>query len=128
MQSVKIPGTEILLSGEKYIMPSLPIKAFTKGDASQKLQKLGKDMADMKEKGLGAITSESWSNLISLVTTALNRNYPNVTDEQVEDGLDDIMVLMGLMENLVSQSKEYKENVAKERKNAVERLMEKQAN
>jgi len=121
---VKVKGVEIELNGQKYILPPLPIKAFSKGDASAKLKKINDDMRNINDDGLGAITAESWSNLVELVVTALRRNYPDIEAEEVENGFEDVTALMGVMQNLVSQSTEFKDKVELERKNATEKFLE----
>jgi len=121
---VKVKGIEIELNDQKYILPPLPIKAFSKGDASAKLKKINDDMRNINDDGLGAITAESWGNLVELVVTALRRNYPDITAEEVENGFEDVTALMGVMQNLVSQSAEFKDKVEAERKNATEKFLE----
>jgi len=123
MNTVKVKGIEIELLGEKYVLPPLPIRAFSKGEASAKLKKINDDMQNINKDGLGAITAESWCNLVDLVTTALQRNYPAITAEEVENGFTDVEALMGVMQNLVSQSDTFKARVEQERKNVTEKFL-----
>jgi hypothetical protein len=123
METVKVKGQKILLDGKEYILPPLPIKAWSKGDASEKIKKINTDLQNMKTDGLGAVSKESWSNLVDLITTALKRNYPDITEEIVEDGTEDIMALMGMMEYLISQSEDFKSKAGAARKNEMEKFL-----
>lgn len=122
MEEVKFRGVEIELAGKKYVMPPLPIKAFSKENASEKLQKIAEDVKKMGQNGWGAITADSWNALVELVTMALRRNYPDITPEDVEDGIEDAVTLMGLMEDLISQNDKYKQQMAEQRKNILKQL------
>jgi hypothetical protein len=127
-QTVKFNGTEITLGGESYILPPLPIKAFSKGDASAKIQRIQKEFMQMNENNTFAVLQESVSDLVSLVTMALGRNYPQIDEDVVEDGCEDIMTLFSLFQYLISQSEEMKQRIEAAQKNALKAFVEAKAN
>jgi hypothetical protein len=127
-KNVKFNGTEITLSGEVYVLPPLPIKAFSKGDASAKIQRIQKEFMQMNQDNTFAVSAESVSDLVSLVTLALQRNYPGVDESVVEDGCEDIMTLFSLFQYLISQSEEMKQRIEAAQKNALKAFVEAKAN
>lgn len=120
METPKFKGVEIELAGEKYIMPPLPIKAFSKGDASAKLKLINDDVKKMQSGELD-FSQEAVSGLVSLVTVALQRNYPGLDESAVEDGVEDIMVLFKYIQPLISQSDDVKKKMDEVRKNVTTR-------
>ena len=120
METPKFKGVEIELAGEKYIMPPLPIKAFSKGDASAKLKLINDDVKKMQSGELD-FSQEAVSGLVSLVTVALQRNYPGIDESAVEDGVEDIMALFKYIQPLISQSDDVKKKMDEVRKNAATR-------
>jgi hypothetical protein len=68
------------------------------------------------------------SDLVSLVTLALQRNYPGVDESVVEDGCEDIMTLFSLFQYLISQSEEMKQRIEAAQKNALKAFVEAKAN
>ena len=116
-------GVEIELAGTKYILPPLPIKAFSKGDATTKIQRIQADFKKMQGDDF-AISSESINDLVSLVTMALQRNYPGIPEDDVENGCEDIMTLFGLFQFLISQSNEMQNRIAEAQKNALREFVE----
>ena len=123
-KTVKFNGTEINLGGESYILPPLPIKAFSKGDASAKIQRIQKEFSQMDQENTFAMSQESVSDLVSLVTMALQRNYPGVDESVVEDGCEDIMTLFSLFQFLISQSEGMKRRIEEAQKNALRAFVE----
>ena len=124
-QNVKFKGVDIELGGETYVLPPLPIKAFSKGDASAKIQRIQQEFMKMNEDNAFAVSQESVSDLVSLVTMALGRNYPQIDEDVVEDGCEDIMTLFSLFQYLISQSEEMNKRIAEAQKNALRALVEK---
>jgi hypothetical protein len=120
METPKFKGVEIELAGEKYIMPPLPIKAFSKGDASAKLKLINDDVKKMQSGELD-FSQEAVSGLVSLVTVALQRNYPGLDESAVEDGVEDIMALFKYIQPLISQSDDVKKKMDEVRKNVTTR-------
>lgn len=120
METPKFKGVEIELAGEKYIMPPLPIKAFSKGDASAKLKLINDDVKKMQSGELD-FSQEAVSGLVSLVTVALQRNYPGIDESAVEDGVEDIMALFKYIQPLISQSDDVKKKMDEVRKNVTTR-------
>jgi hypothetical protein len=124
-QNVKFNGVDIVLGGETYVLPPLPIKAFSKGDASAKIQRIQKEFVQMNEDNTFAVSQESVSDLVDLVVMALARNYPQIDENIVEDGCEDIMTLFSLFQYLISQSEEMNKRIAEAQKNALRALVEK---
>jgi hypothetical protein len=123
-KNVKFNGTEITLNGEVYVLPPLPIKAFSKGDASAKIQRIQKEFMQMNQDNTFAVSQESVSDLVSLVTMALQRNYPGVDESVVEDGCEDIMILFSLFQFLISQNENMKRRIEEAQKNALRAFVE----
>lgn len=74
-EQVKHQGTPVSMGGKNWIVPPLNLRA---------LRELRPKLAIM-----GDVTNEeSVSALIEVVRTALARNYPEITTEQVEDMID----------------------------------------
>lgn len=124
-QNVKFNGVEITLGGETYVLPPLPIKAFSKGDASAKIQRIQKEFVQMNDENTFAVSQESVSDLVDLVVMALARNYPQIDENIVEDGCEDIMTLFSLFQYLISQSEEMNKRIAEAQKNALRAFVEK---
>lgn len=116
--NVKFKGIEIELYSEKYQMPALSPYAFAKAGASEKFAKIQKEALEAQQtNNIGALSSESYMTLIELVTLALNRNYPTLTQDMVGEGLADSGILMTLMQDLISQDKRLKEQMVEHVKN-----------
>lgn len=124
-QNVKFNGVEIVLGGETYILPPLPIKAFSKGDASAKIQRIQNEFMKMNEEQSFAVSQESVADLVSLVTMALQRNYPGVDEDIVEDGCEDITTLFSFFQYLISQNAEMTKRIEEAQKNALRAFVEK---
>mgnify|MGYP003513932088 FL=1 len=124
-QSVKFNGVDIVLGGETYVLPPLPIKAFSKGDASAKIQRIQKEFVQMNDENTFAVSQESVSDLVDLVVMALARNYPQIDASIVEEGCEDIMFLFSLFQYLISQSEEMNKRIAEAQKNALRAFVEK---
>jgi hypothetical protein len=127
-QSVKFNGVDIVLGGETYVLPPLPIKAFSKGDASAKIQRIQGEFMKMKDEGTVIASQESVSDLVSLVTMALGRNYPQIDEDVVEDGCEDIMTLFSMFQYLISQSDELKKYMEEAQKNELRAFVEAKEN
>lgn len=124
-QNVKFNGVEIELGGDIYVLPPLPIKAFSKGDASAKIQRIQKEFVQMNDENTFAVSQESVSDLVDLVVMALARNYPQIDASIVEEGCKDIMFLFSLFQYLISQSEEMSKRIAEAQKNALRAFVEK---
>lgn len=118
-------GHEIILSGKEYILPPLPIKAYSKGDATERLKKIQEEGKSLKEDGITAFSKESINSLVSLTTTALQRNYPEITEEDVEDGFSDLMSLFECFQYLLSQDKVVQQKMKEAQKNVLAELAKK---
>ena len=124
-QNVKFNGVEITLGGETYVLPPLPIKAFSKGDASAKIQRIQQEFMKMNEEQTFAVSQESVADLVSLVTMALARNYPQIDDSVVEEGCEDITTLFSFFQYLISQNEEMTKRIEEAQKNALRAFVEK---
>jgi Flp pilus assembly CpaF family ATPase len=124
-QNVKFNGIEIELGGETYILPPLPIKAYSKGDASAKIQHIQNEFEEMAKDSRVVASQEATAELVTLVTMALARNYPQIDENLVEEGCADIMVLFSFFQYLISQSDEMKARIEEARKNELRAFVEK---
>jgi hypothetical protein len=75
-----IPGVEIELAGEKYVLPPLTAGQLRKGVLDKMREN---DSLIEQGKYYEAISVKN-----SIIAEALRRNYPHFTDEDVEDMLD----------------------------------------
>lgn len=122
-----VKGVDIELNGKTFVLPPLPIKAFSKFDALEKINAIQTDFEKMQgSSNLGALSKETIINLVSLVGMALRRNYPDLTDDEVEDGLDDITSLFNMFQYLISQNIEVKKKMEEARKNALREFVTKE--
>ena len=123
-QNVKFNGVEIVLGGETYVLPPLPIKAFSKGDASAKIARIQSEFMKMNEEQSFSVSQESVADLVSLVTMALARNYPQIDEDIVEDGCEDITTLFSFFQYLISQNAEMTKRIEEAQKNALRAFVE----
>lgn len=121
----KFQGVDIVLDGETYVLPPLPIKAFSKGNASEKIKRIQDEFREMEKSGGVTISQEGIADLVSLVTLALQRNYPALTEEIIEDGCADVITLFGMFQYLIAQNDIMKAGMEKARKNALRAFVEK---
>lgn len=120
----KFSGVDIVLNGETYVLPPLPIKAYSKGNATEKIQRILKDV----NSGNGSImplTQESVVDLVELITLALQRNYPAIDENLVEDGCSDIITLLNMFQYLIAQNNVMEKQIEEARKNGLKELVEK---
>jgi hypothetical protein len=82
----------------------------------------------MKDEGTVIASQESVSDLVSLVTMALGRNYPQIDEDVVEDGCEDIMTLFSMFQYLISQSDELKKYMEEAQKNELRAFVEAKEN
>ena len=129
MTTTKAPnvqGVEIQLNGTTYVLPPLPIKAYSKFGALKKINAIQSDLIKMNKDGnIGDISQQTICDLVALIGMALRRNYPDLTDDEVEDGLDDIVTLFGLFNFIISQNNSVKRDMEQARKNALKELAQK---
>lgn len=121
----KFQGVDIVLDGETYALPPLPIKAFSKGNASEKIKRIQDEFKAMEQAQGMTISQEGIADLVSLVTLALQRNYPALTEDVVEDGCEDIVTLFGMFQYLIAQNDIMKAQMENARKNALREFVEK---
>lgn len=81
-----IPGAPLPLGAKVYVCPAMNIK----------LMRMFKDQLKLVSEGMAAATSETADGkvqeylgaLVAVTTAALVRNYPDITEEIVEEGID----------------------------------------
>lgn len=78
----------------------------------------------MNDKQTLTISQESVADLVSLVTMALSRNYPQIDEDVVMDGCEDIMTLFSLFQYLISQNDEMTKRIEEAQKNALRAFVE----
>jgi hypothetical protein len=74
----KFEGVEVTIAGKKYIMPPLTLKQVRMNQ--ENLKKLNSATVATDEESLGAA--------IQIIQTAMARNYPDITTDQLEDMID----------------------------------------
>jgi hypothetical protein len=72
-------GVEVYMGGKVWVIPGLSVKQFRLYKGT---------LAELGEIGDRLGATETFDKVIPIVTAALQRNYPDVTDEQVEEMLD----------------------------------------
>ena len=77
MQKLRFPGVPVFLNGQNYYIPSLSLRDFR---ANYEL--LSKGMPE------GATAAEVQERYNPIILLAVQRNYPDVTLEQLGDWLD----------------------------------------
>lgn len=80
-QQPKIDGVPIKLSGVTYVVPPLNFKLL-------KRHKADIDAITAGAAAAGGLDTETADRMVAVVHAALSRNYPDITIETVEDGLD----------------------------------------
>ena len=126
----KFKGVIIDIGGVEYTLPPLSIRAFSKEDAGAKIKQIQKAFTGVQADGAdpditAMMDSEVVEDLIMLVTSALRRNYPDIDEDVVADGISDIMTLFNLFQYLVSQNDEVMKKMEEARKNGLREFVEK---
>ena len=126
----KFKGVIIDIGGDEYTLPPLSIRAFSKEDAGAKIKQIQKAFVGVQADGAdpditAMMDSEVVEDLITLVTSALRRNYPDIDEDVVADGISDIMTLFNLFQYLVSQNDEVMKKMEEARKNGLREFVEK---
>ena len=111
-------GTEIKMGAKIYVLPTLGGKAYRVGKAFEKLKKVEEVMSEQQKTQTIHMDSETIGIMYELVHMALQRNYSEITVDEVEDGLD-LDGVMKCFPLLVSQdSEKIKQGLAELAKNA----------
>jgi hypothetical protein len=76
--TIKFEGVKLTLGQQDYIVPALTIK---------QMRALAPDLAALKGIG-GDPAPEEIDSMLHIVQTAISRNYPDITVEQLEDVID----------------------------------------
>lgn len=138
-ETVNFTGVPVTIFNKEYIMPALSPFAYAKCKAGEKLSAIQKELISVQSEaskmaaelekevpdiskvdhGKLAFSDESYVSMIELVTLALKRNYPEITEDEVGNGIADGMTLMGLANHLVSQDEKLKAEMAKHIKNVL---------
>jgi hypothetical protein len=85
-EKVRFEGTKIELQNMKLIIPPLNFAVLRKQGGLKKLQNIQKGFSEAGDSL--DISDEIFDDTIDLVWLAARRNYPELTKEQVEEGLD----------------------------------------
>ena len=104
---MKFRGVEIDIAGEIYILPPLSPFAYAKANAGAKIKVIQDGIKEMQgAQDFGGLNPEVFMNLVELTWLALRRNYPDITEDEIGEGLSDGMVALGLLQYLISQDAE----------------------
>lgn len=79
MSQTKYRGVPIVMDGRTFVVPSLSLRQYR--DFSEALSTPVE--VETKEQLL-----EAWDKYVPIIGTALRRNYPNLSDESLNDWLD----------------------------------------
>jgi hypothetical protein len=129
-EAVPYKGIAVELQNMKVIMPPLNFEALYLHDALEKLDKLKNAMLEVQNSYSLNIPKPQLKDFIELTTMAIQRNYPDVTEQDVIAGLDfeNMNELMGflLVQNQTEEMKKHQEKVNAELlKNAVKATKQK---
>lgn len=113
----KFKGIEIELAGKKFSLPPLSPYAYAKDDAGAKIKVIQQGIEQLQQtQDFGGLSPEVFMNLVELTWLALKRNYPEITMDEVGEGISDGMTAVGLLQYLISQD----ENVQQQIKDRME--------
>jgi hypothetical protein len=87
IEKVKFEGKKVDLQNMSLIIPPLNFAVMRKQNGLKKLQNIMKAFSNFDENALD-IPDEVFDDATDLVWLAAVRNYPELTREQVEEGLD----------------------------------------
>lgn len=108
----KFKGVDIYLAGEKFILPALSPYAYAKADAGAKIKVIQQGIEQLQQtQDFGGLSPEVFMNLVELTWLALKRNYPDITMDEVGEGLSDGMTAVGLLQYLISQDEEVQQKI-----------------
>jgi len=119
---VKYPGIPVKLGWKTYLMPPLGMKAVCDHNALKKISALQEQAKKGSQGGLEAFSPEMLNNLIDLLHMALLRNYPDITREEIFDGIPDVITATMLIGPLVSQNDVVQNEMAEMLKNSLTQL------
>lgn len=97
-EPVKFRGVPVTLQNMKVIMPPLNFAAFVDHDALVKIDRIKDVMLNSHENNSCNISKECLNDLIELITLAIQRNYPDISQEEIKAGLD-----FGNMQEIMGQ-------------------------
>lgn len=104
MDILKFKGVPVEINGKTYTMPPLSPYAYAKADALEKIKVIETEVkAAEKSSSFGELTPNTFLSLIELVHLALKRNYPEITEEEIGEGVADGTTLINLFQSLISQ-------------------------
>lgn len=111
-QLPKFKGVEIEIAGEKYILPALSPYAYAKADAGAKIKVIQQGIEQLqKTQDFGGLSPEVFMNLVELTWLALKRNYPDITQDEIGEGLPDGMAAVGMLQHLISQDEDVQQKI-----------------
>ncbi len=112
---VKYKGYELDLAGKKYILPPLGIGAYKDHGAAEKIQRI--QDAKGKEGFQFSDIVGFLDDIVELTHLALLRNYPEITKDEIEEDISDIVTALSLVQYLISQNETVKKQMIDYAKN-----------
>lgn len=114
IKKVKFVGTEVELQNMTIVAPTLNFIAYRDHDALKKLNMVIAELKNVEASGEIALSPEAINAAIELVWLSAVRNYPEITIDEIAEGLD-IDNLGVILPKLVTKNKiaEVKEEVEK---------------
>jgi hypothetical protein len=73
------PGILIAIGGREYTVPPLTLG---------QIRRMSREISLFRADGLDLLSPEAITAVVTVITAALQRNYPDLTEEQVADMLD----------------------------------------
>lgn len=102
-EPVKFAGQVVELQNMKVIMPPLNFVAFRRKGAAKKLDQIIQSTQNISADGGFDIPDEVFDNVVELTHMAISRNYPDITLDEIEEGLD-FDNMQGIIQKLMVQS------------------------
>lgn len=107
-------GIEIDFAGVILIMPPLSGIAYAEHDAFEKIGTVEKSIAEK-----GNFDGASYKTMVELVTLALQRNYPKITEKFVMENITDGFSLVMYVDDLMAHTEYNRKIMEQNRKNGL---------
>jgi hypothetical protein len=88
VENVKYAGTKVALQNMNLVLPPLNFAAYRIHGALKKLNMIFEGVKRTQEEGTIALSDEEMDAAIDLIMLSAVRNYPEITREQIMEGLD----------------------------------------
>lgn len=113
----KYKGIDIDFAGVSLKMPPLSGIAYAEHDAFEKIGEVEKTITEK-----GNFDGEAYKKMVCLVTLALQRNYPKITEKFVMENVTDGFALVMHVDDLMSQSEYNRKIMEQNRKNGLAQM------